>query len=424
MSNEFPSLATVRTVDNERLDRPDFDAVVTLVEQSEQGQMGTLLGWGSGVIAPAEVDTTGVTDSAPQKLKLGAFSYYLAVPGLSDDGAHFRSWKGAVFGFDPGAAGQSPFVTINEAYLAATVPPGDAYHANVGLYVRPYAVDTDQDARRAYGAGAETAISTKTRRRILHQFMTSPLDATQNLGWALIAVLDWGSLPASAGAKPTVVWRSLWDNEGTQDQVFDLVAPALDSFRRGNANVTREVNALVPTPDGVYLSGVAFQSVGASRGYGFITALAQMRKVLSYHLKGVGGSAWDKLPTSTSGAFWGLRELGDAVEDLQLKVGGINLLVPSATASGRIFFDTITGAPTFEGGTPRCCPAGVVFDIVPLSASDPYTGSSDGYYIRVKAASIAAQSLVPISMLLNVETTEAVACRGGGDDRRQREPIP
>ena len=320
MSADFPSLATVRTVDNERLDRPDFDAVVALVEQSEQGQMGTLLGWGSGVIAPAAVDTTGVTDSAPQKLKLGAFSYYLAVPGLSDDGAHFRSWKGAVFGFDPGAAGQSLFVTISNEYANAIA--GDAYHANVGLYVRPYAVDTDQDARRAYGAGSEQAISTKTRRRILHQFMTSPLDATQNLGWALVAVLDWGSLPASAGAKPTVVWRSLWDNEVVQDQVGDLTEPTLDSFRRGSSNVTKEITALTPNGDGVESPLTGFQSLWVSRGYGIITALAQIRKVLSNHLSSVGDKAWDTFPQSTAGAPWGLRELADAVESAVVVLSG------------------------------------------------------------------------------------------------------
>lgn len=274
----IPSVDRVRTEAQERLDKPDFDGVMSLVDEAVGRSLGALLGYGSGVTSPPSVDASGVTSSAPQFLRIGSFQYYVSVPTWSDDGLTFRGWRGSFVTFDASASGQNTYLDISAAYANRTDPVA----GQPGIYAKPLMLDMDTDGRRKWQSTADAAVSMKTRSRIrtLLRLSTDTPEHSSNTGWALVGQLGW------SGTTPTISWRSWMDNALAEAHAVDensSLVSGLESFKVAESTNVKLLDALVTgtTLVDAVNGGKVFAGAGTQRDMGLIQTLTLLRQRLA-----------------------------------------------------------------------------------------------------------------------------------------------
>lgn len=270
------NISRVRMEAQERLDLPDFNAIVDLQDEGAQSAIGGLMGRGGGLLSPMQF--TLVNDGVTFWLKPGAFTYYWSKrDGTAPDGT-YRSWKGGVNTYNPTAEGQSQLVDYTTIPLL--VP---SY-----LYVRPKAVNTATDARRKWSAGAEASVSLKTRTSIVHEFKNSTEgpDAIANDGWA--PILHYNAL-AVASSSLIMVWDSL--------DAMKVAEQGTQQLTDGKTSVRNMASWLNSGTDGSASSVEDFNGGATTdRSMGLIQMLMQLRTRLYRHLDKTGSRHWDRDP--------------------------------------------------------------------------------------------------------------------------------
>lgn len=171
----------VRMQAQERLDLPDFNALLENADQGAQKTLGNLMGRGGGLLSPMPFTLTN--DGVNFWIKPQAFSYYWSKRDKTASDGTYRSWLGGIGSYNPTAEGQQLLWNYTAAKAVAGIP--------TFMYARPKAVDTATDARRAHNGANELSVSLKTRTSVVHEFKFSTLHATDasNDGWAPVLVI-------------------------------------------------------------------------------------------------------------------------------------------------------------------------------------------------------------------------------------------
>ena len=267
----------VRVEGQERLDLPDFNAIMELMDESIQSQIGAVMGRGGGCLSPFQF--TLEDDGVNYWIRPGAFQYYWSKRDKTAPDGTYRRWKGGVGTFDPTAEGQSTLID----YTAAKALGVAAY-----LYVRPKTVDTATDARRKWSAGAETSVSLKTRTNVVQEWIirtTIPTDI-ENDGWApVLYITDWNAV---TNAAMSMVWDSL-----------DAYAVAEQGTYGGDPTSVQLLATLMNNGTDGTASGINDFDGGAStdRSMGVIQMLTQFRDRFFRHLDKTGATKWYADPT-------------------------------------------------------------------------------------------------------------------------------
>lgn len=266
------NVSRVRVEGQERLDLPDFNAIMELMDESIQSQIGAVMGRGGGCLSPFQF--TLEDDGVTYWLRPGAFQYYWSKRDKTAPDGTYRSWKGGVGSFDPTAEGQGTLID----YTAAKALGLPAY-----LYVRPKTVDTATDARRKWAAGAETSVSLKTRTNVVQEWVirTTTPDALENDGWApVLYIADWNAVT-------NAVITMVWDSE-------DAWSVAEQGGYGGNPTSVQLLAALLNNGTDGTASGINDFDGGATndRSMGVIQMLTQLRDRLFRHLDKTGAAKW------------------------------------------------------------------------------------------------------------------------------------
>lgn len=246
----LPMLSSVRLEADERLDKPDLDAIQDLIASHVATQIGAAFGWGGGLVTTPTVtfDLSGST----KYLNFGGFSYYISEPSLTEEdptGTFPESVKalwGQFFTVRPSDGGQVSTVDFTAQYDFAAIHYGDPTLISLYpyLYVQPYTVDARADARVKW-AGTGTPTTILTRKEVRHRFKFSTNPPQVEIGWAPVLQIQWNSIPVSFGA-PYARMISAFDNPDAQDVTQDALVsatPASAVWPGGRTTVTNLLDA-------------------------------------------------------------------------------------------------------------------------------------------------------------------------------------
>ena len=190
----------VRMTAQERLDLPDFNALLENSDQGAQKMLGNLMGRGGGLLSP--MPFTLVNDGVNYWIKPGAFSYYWSKRDKAAADGTYRTWLGGVGSYNPAAEGQQLLWNYTAAKALAGTP--------TFMYARPKAIDTATDARRAHNGANELSVSLKTRTSVVTEFKFSTLSEndSSNDGWApVLCISAWA--PDISSYALMSVWDSM-----------------------------------------------------------------------------------------------------------------------------------------------------------------------------------------------------------------------
>lgn len=291
--------AAIRTIDKVkttaqlRLDRPDFDAIMDLVEEHSQKQMGALMGNAKGVVSPPKMTFANIL--LEWFCAFGPFQYYLSTQYWDED-ATYKGWKGGFLTFDPTEGNNISYVDYT-TYRGS----GDPFY----VYVQPVATDMDTDARRRWQSGANAAISMKTRSRIRHTFKTELAtkdpDHADNVGWAPVAYVT------DADTTPVVQYLSMFDGPQPATNTGD----AGSGWLYANTGASGILGSLADGTDITGGSGTPiFHALGVSRGLGVVQLLQLMRSRMARMLDVDRTLPWLSPPMRTAGEI-GIKQLAD-----------------------------------------------------------------------------------------------------------------
>ena len=213
----------VRTIAQERVDKPDFDASGSLVYDYLDSALGALLGYGGGLLSTAKVTYTdnGVTYLAT----LGTFHAYWSSREVFDaPTSTYRAWQGKVLTHTPGGSQVSAldYTANRAAAVAANVVPTGIPVASPGafpfVWMRPSDVDTNTEARRAWSGAAEAGIAMLTRTTTLLEFIIADSPPSSVGGeWTPIAkITAWAGAGTATLGLPTLTQLSVWDGGGVR----------------------------------------------------------------------------------------------------------------------------------------------------------------------------------------------------------------
>ncbi len=210
----MPSAGTrVRTVDNERLDKNDFDAIFSLIYGWAQLASGMTDGVAEGVLSPPSVTYEVV--GPVRQIRLGECTLYAA----QNEGAATNRAIGYPVVYDPTSANQ----------LQTTVDLSAFSNAQGVIWWTVDLTDTDLDNRRVWEAGYPDgrAVAMLTRQRERIRFTTSAdFDTAPAIAgtWYKMGVFF---LPTSGA--PTVRWGHAFDYGWT---TYMNPPSDLDSFQQ------------------------------------------------------------------------------------------------------------------------------------------------------------------------------------------------
>ena len=173
----------VRFVDNERLDKPDADALQSLVYEYVEEAIGGMLGRvGNFAYAGGLCSQPTLTWLPGYVLSFGKF-YFYRNDGPQDlaSVAGFDNNEGSLHKFDPSSAIQAGSTSID---LSAEQAAGQTPF----IFARISDVDSDTDNRRKWdsSAGAESVVSMTTRTRKKVTFVASSSDVPPQAGDVLL----------------------------------------------------------------------------------------------------------------------------------------------------------------------------------------------------------------------------------------------
>ena len=215
----LPLWGTVRLDADERLDKPDALALQNMNMEYMVRAIGAAFGWGGGCTSPPTA--TFQTATSPRTLKLGGFQFYICEPILPESPAAtvtsfttvYKGFRGNFLTFDPSDSGQITDIPFDSIWAIAQAnyasPITDMYPF---LYVQPYSVDIDADARFVWDSGtaqgAPTTIKTRTVVRCAFKFSIKP--PQEELGWAPVLQILWPDLNPSVGTGQPAVKYIGW----------------------------------------------------------------------------------------------------------------------------------------------------------------------------------------------------------------------
>lgn len=178
----------VRTQDDERLDRDDFEGVQDVVYDAMRVLAGGMSGKG-GTLAGMDFDTGTLSN-----ITIGEGIIALATINAADKARLAR-----VIHHDPTATWQSGLSSINLTGVEPATP---------WIWARRELVDHDQGSRREWDPllGDEAAITPYTRRRSRVVFGFGSTEPDANEGWTIIAKINSWS-----GGSPIIRKAHAWD---------------------------------------------------------------------------------------------------------------------------------------------------------------------------------------------------------------------
>jgi hypothetical protein len=306
----------VRTTAQERIDKPDFDALQTLVYSYTRDMVGGLLGNASGLLSP--LAWTKSDDGALFTLALDR----LVVCHVETLGTRVEDqaggggvavnvgarWGSVIHSFNPDTVGHDNHpIDYTAARAAEQFAPGTKPY----IWVRPFDEPSDVDTRRiwniATGAEAPEAVATRTRQRMAFKIQTAKPDAGAGAAWCAIAqVWTW------VDDKISVIYAlSAWDDpdlHALTEEGGVVEDPAAES-----ASFAYPLQRLVEgsVPGGRFDGTVNSWPPGTQRSGGLMYAMHYVRSRLRRHISegtfdpvGTVTRAWHDMPElSLNGAY-------------------------------------------------------------------------------------------------------------------------
>jgi len=323
----------VRLEDQERLDKPDADALQELVYTYVREAFGGLLGNASGLLSP--LAWTEQNDGATFLLSLDK----LVLCHLEDQGTRVEDrgiagavnvgakWGSVVYSFDPADAGH---VNHPIDYTAARgIEAGGPGGTKPYIWARPYGVPSDVDTRRVWNVatGAEVATPVQTRTRQRMEFEISAAAPVQGAGlpWVAIArVWTWG-----VGPVPSVIYGlSAWDDSDLHalcQDPGDVEDPDTD-----NASMAWPLQRLLESTAHPQDGTVNDWPSGTQRSAGLLYHLHWFRSRFQRHVSGgtndpVGTIVrpWWSVPEISLNGAWDMLE--DHAASLVLHLNNLNV---------------------------------------------------------------------------------------------------
>ena len=190
---------SVRVSANQRLDKPDFDAIQSLVYRGVREAIGGMLGGSAGALTPvvwSKSNANGVYLLSFEKMVVAwskAVETRVEDRGFDPAVTVDVGYESRIIPFDPDEIGhQNHPLDYTDARTAEQDNPGTKPY----IWVRPVVVPADTDVRRFWSVaiGDETAAATATRNFVRLQFAINETTPVQGIGdkWSAIArVMTW-----------------------------------------------------------------------------------------------------------------------------------------------------------------------------------------------------------------------------------------
>lgn len=281
----------VRLEDQERLDKPDADALQELVYTYVREAFGGLVGNASGLLSPlAWTEQNNGVDTFQLSLdRLVLCHVENQATRIEDRGPLGGNvnvgakWGSVVYSFDPTDAGH-----LNHPidYTAARgIEAGGPGGTKPYIWARPYGVPSDVDTRRVWNVatGAEVATPVQTRTRQRMEFEISAAAPVQGAGlpWVAIArVWTWG-----VGPVPSVIYGlSAWDDSDLYTFFNDSGDEEYPDELAGSTSFAHPLERL--THASGLLDGTVNDYPPTERTAGLMYHLHWLRSRLQRHLSG------------------------------------------------------------------------------------------------------------------------------------------
>ena len=318
---------SVRVSDNQRLDKPDFDALQSLVYRGMREAIGGMLGGSAGALTPvvwSKSNANGVYLLSFEKMVV---AWSKAVEArVEDRGADPAvtvnvGYESRIIPFDPDETGhQNHPLDYTEARTAEQGTPGTKPY----IWVRPVIVPADTDVRRFWSTaiGDETAAATETRNFVRLEFAINETTPAQGLGdkWSAIArVMTW-----SGNDIARINAISVWDDPDIAGMLQDPGDP--EEYTGDNASMAHPLQRMregsAPRVLSVQNDGSEDDwPQGVRRAFGLPQALQWVYSRIQRHISGgindpVGTdiASWWELPQiSLNGAYERLETTDAAV---------------------------------------------------------------------------------------------------------------
>lgn len=320
----------VRTIAQERVDKPDFDSKDDLVYNYLDSTLGALLGYGGGMLSPAK--TTFTDDGVTYNVALGAFHAYYSARETFDAATNtYRSWQGKVLTHIPGGSQVSvlDYTAARAAAVAANVVPTGIPAATPGafpfVWMRPSQVDTNTEARRYWDGATEASVAMATRTTTLLEFTIAD-GAPSDVGgaWVPIAKITyWDGAGTAVLGLPTLTQLSVWDGGGIQGSSAYSDpwkwADAEEGVWYDPAGNTSTASRLLPSIAGGGISYPGFGAMGQNPSFGLIQMLYVVRARVKRLLADDGSVSWLSAPAAT------IKALKATVDDLLARVAPLEV---------------------------------------------------------------------------------------------------
>ena len=300
---------------DERLDKPDAEALSSVVTDSTARAIGAIFGWGGGCLSPPKC--TFNLGGSTKYLSLGRFQYYICEPeGAESDPLGvfpevYKTFRANFLTVDISAAGQIADIDFTAVWAFAQAQlSGDLTVPGMRpiLYAQPYLVPSDADARITWtgGSGAPTTQRTRNRVRTRFVFSTDLPEARQ--GWSPILQILWPDLDAGVSTgNPAVRYFSFLDSPSLQRTTDDYVSP----FTYTGTAVPLPATSMTPLVDALQ-SGSSipddgfYPGTGPYRSMGLLQLLQIMRSRSAVMLD---PATWAGEITRAAGTGYTLPEL-------------------------------------------------------------------------------------------------------------------
>ena len=332
--------------EHERLDLIDADAFQVLVYDYIEELLGALMGKGGGSLSYWGVTFT--TGGGSFFVAPDPFQFYWSYASLFK-ALLPRAWKGRIVTFDPADSSQSTTIDYS-AVRTAAVPGGGAVPASITaaypfLWARPKYVAEDTDARRQWNvaAGAEVAISPRTRTRVRVDFQFAVIDPTADATdpWHAVAkITGWPNVVGADPGDPEITPTPPWDNQ----DVEMLQGNTVDWFEPAAPLNTMELYRAI----GGAATAIEGANSFSNKGLGLINLLSMVRGAFTNIMDGtVDGKHWldvpsDQMENADMHSLTGLRTLINTnLASLALNTAAIalNTTATHILASGNFQWD-------------------------------------------------------------------------------------
>ena len=281
---------TVRVEDQERLDKPDFLALQSLVYQYVNEAVGGLVGNASGLLS--SLAWTKTDDGVTWSLNLDKLVLVHSTTAARRIEAHGvnpavnvgAAWDAIVHNFDPADTGH-----INHPidYTSARSDEQAAPGTKPYIWARPYEVDSDVDTRRQWSvaSGTETPVAVATRVRQRLEFaigVDAPAVGILGRTWIAIArVWAWSGVDDSIA---DLRGLSAWDDVNLHTFLQD--PGDAEDYAATNASMAHPLARLSESGNNRDDGTLDDWPTGDERSAGLLHHLTLLRSRLQRHISG------------------------------------------------------------------------------------------------------------------------------------------